>query len=103
MSKEPLSKSDPAAYRNAHYRVERQRGKAAEYTCECGDEACGGQMTWSNISGEYEDPWDYTPMCLSHNMRYDAERRRLESEPQDPCEGCSSIWEAEARVIASGV
>ncbi|GAA4053524.1 hypothetical protein GCM10022233_26010 [Streptomyces shaanxiensis] len=70
-------------YRDAHLRIEKERGKAADHTCYCGAPAA----SWSLLpmvphlkDGPFAyspDPADYTPMCKPHHSLWDGQFRRL--------------------------
>lgn len=64
-------KSDLPGYVNLHYKVHRERGRAADYPCTMADATCRGPMHWANISGQYLDVEDFMPLCTSHHFRYD--------------------------------
>jgi hypothetical protein len=66
---------DRADYSAIHYRVRRERGRAAGYPCALADETCKGVMQWACISQEYIDVDDFMPLCRSHHARWDGGER----------------------------
>ena len=68
----PLWRGDDASYFSLHNRVYRARGNADH--CErCG--ATGSERKryeWANLTGHYEDIWDYERMCPPCHAAYDA-------------------------------
>jgi hypothetical protein len=67
----PLWKGDEAGYHPMHARVYRARGKA-DHCSQCGRGDDGVLYDWANLTGKYEDIWDYAPMCRSCHAAYDA-------------------------------
>ena len=57
-----------ASYSAFHKRVTRHRGPASGLTCIQEDDSCHGRIEWS-CQGDYNDIWDYSPECHSHNKR----------------------------------
>lgn len=50
-------------YRAAHQRVERFRGKP-KYCTQCELNDTSRRYEWANLTGNYEDPWDYVRLCV---------------------------------------
>jgi hypothetical protein len=51
-----------------HARIGKERGKATEHICACGNQA----KEWALIRGEDDqDVMSYTPLCYSCHKRYD--------------------------------
>lgn len=84
--------SDEISYSGAHNRVRKERGKASDYNCACGNIAqhwaydgsdknqkygrCRpGAQTWAFYS---LDPWKYAPMCHKCHNAKDASDRASE-------------------------
>lgn len=55
-------------YGALHARVWKDFGKASEYDCMLGDHPA---EDWANMTGDYEDQWDYLPLCRRHHRAYD--------------------------------
>lgn len=76
----PKWAGDNVGYWGAHIRVRKYRGKASEYTCECGNQA----EQWAAIhekceSAEdgmpYSSDWNnYKPMCIGCHKKMDLEQ-----------------------------
>ena len=63
-------------YRRSHQRVHKRHGRAKEYACVLRvlgepDIACHGPMSWANLTGNYEDVYDYLPLCAKHHANFD--------------------------------
>lgn len=54
-------------YKKYHARVNRTRGKAD--SCQFG--CIANRYHWANISGKYDDIYDYTELCPSCHSLYD--------------------------------
>lgn len=68
-------KGDAAGYQAMHIRVETLRGKPSH--CEtCGTKTAKA-FDWANLSGNYQDPWDYKRLCRSCHHRLDGKVRNL--------------------------
>lgn len=66
-----LWRGDNANYFSLHTRVYRARGKASH--CErCGATDQRLRYEWANLTGHYEDIWDYEQMCKNCHAAYDA-------------------------------
>ena len=65
----PVKPGGEVSYRTMHERVQKARGKAAEYQCA----RCPAQAAdWAWIHGlDRGDVTSYTPMCTSCHMKYD--------------------------------
>jgi len=50
-----------------HGYVYRVRGKASECVWGC----VADRYQWANLTGDYENPWDYAQMCISCHIRFD--------------------------------
>lgn len=72
-----------AGYQALHLRVAQLRGKPA--SCDrCSQSAPELRFEWANLTGRYEDPWDYERMCVSCHRAYDAQRRAATGELTSP-------------------
>ena len=58
-----------------HYRVRTVRGRPS--SCVWGCEGAW-RYEWANLTGDYDDVWDYAPMCVRCHRRYDMARRTME-------------------------
>lgn len=65
---------DPDGYVAQHRRVSQARGAARSHRCLCTERA----SHWANLTGDYADIYDYTPMCPRCHKRYDNARRSME-------------------------
>lgn len=71
---EPVQLATPE-YRHAHYVVHKLRGKAA--SCIFG---CSGPLyEWANLTGDYNDPYDFAPMCRFCHRQYDYTQKSMEA------------------------
>lgn len=59
-------------YKTLHMRVRRKRGPASECVFGCKS----SRYHWANISGRYDDVYDYVELCPTCHDAYD--RRKLE-------------------------
>lgn len=58
-------------YRRVHYQVERERGKPKR--CEhCKVSGKNIRFEWANLSGNYDDPYDYIRLCKPCHSKMDA-------------------------------
>lgn len=75
----PDWKGTAASYSAMHKRIYRARGKADHCIRESMG-GCAGRFEWANISGDYNDIWDYMQLCRAHHDEYDGvqEKRRGE-------------------------
>ena len=65
---------DEVTYVTLHQRVYNARGKADH--CErCGLSDPAAKYQWANLTGRYEDIWDYEQMCIPCHAAYDAPAR----------------------------
>lgn len=64
-----------ASYAAKHTRVHKLRGKASACVWGCTD---AKRYEWANLTGDYDDPYDYASMCISCHRRYDDARRSME-------------------------
>jgi|SRR3990167_3891077 len=61
-------RGDGAGYESLHRRVYRQRGRPQK--CEICGTTTAKHYDWANITGRYNDIWDYKRLCrLCHNRR----------------------------------
>ena len=66
-------KGNDVTYSAFHYRVQSKRGVANK--CEvCGRSDNKTVYDWANISGNYEDIYDYNMMCRKCHRKYDKSR-----------------------------
>jgi hypothetical protein len=63
-----------ATLKAKHYRIVATRGKAASCVWGC----ASPRYEWANLTGDYDDVWDYAGMCVSCHRRYDNARRSME-------------------------
>lgn len=68
-------KGDKAGYDAFHVRVEVLRGKPS--TCETCGTTNAKAFDWANLTGRYQDPWDYKRLCRSCHARLDGKVRNL--------------------------
>ena len=62
-------RGDQASYGAFHKRVAYHRGRASDFgPCILEDDTCKGQIEWG-CQGDYNDIFDFSPMCHSHNRR----------------------------------
>lgn len=71
----PLWKGAAAGSNAKHARVYRERGKADHCVWGCHDDF---RYEWANLTGNYNDPADYAPMCVLCHRRYDGSRLKTE-------------------------
>lgn len=67
----PLWTGDDASYAAQHARVHAARGTASECS-RCGRSDDGVRYDWANLTGDYNDIWDFAPMCRPCHGAYDA-------------------------------
>lgn len=72
-AKNHMWKGNEATYKALHLRVATVRGKPQ--TCSA-CETTDGRFEWANMTGRYDDPFDYVRLCCSCHRRIDAFRRR---------------------------
>jgi hypothetical protein len=58
-----------------HFRIITVRGKPASCVWGC---ISPTRYEWANLTGDYDDVWDYAAMCVSCHRRYDNARRSME-------------------------
>jgi hypothetical protein len=58
-----------------HFRVITARGKPASCIWGCAD---AKRYEWANLTGDYDDIWDYAAMCAKCHRKYDNARRSME-------------------------
>lgn len=68
-SRHHLWKGSGATYSAFHNRVERARGKPSKCD-ECGTEEANS-FEWANVSGKYDDVFDYRRLCGGCHKRFD--------------------------------
>jgi hypothetical protein len=71
----PLWKGSYASGKAKHVRVYRLRGKADHCIWGCHDDF---RYEWANLMGNYDDPYDFAPMCVTCHRRYDTSRLKTE-------------------------
>lgn len=65
-------KGKSALYGSFHQRVKYARGKAKDYGCAiCGTRDKNKSYDWANLTGDYNNVMDYSPMCRSCHRKYD--------------------------------
>ena len=69
-------KGDNATYAAFHHRVEAARGKPDKCN-RCGTTDEAATFDWANLTGNYQDIWDYERMCRSCHFTYDKRGHRL--------------------------
>jgi hypothetical protein len=60
-----------------HYRIRTIRGNPTTCIWGCQD---SWRYEWANLTGDYDDIWDYAPMCVRCHRRYDNARRTMEED-----------------------
>ena len=66
-------KGERAKYGSFHQRVKDNRGRAKDYACIiCGTTDPNKSYDWANLHGDYNNIYDYAPMCRSCHRQYDA-------------------------------
>jgi hypothetical protein len=84
--KNPLWKGSDAGYSAMHLRVEAVRGKPAECAaCDGGDP--DARYHWANMTGHYEDIFDFIRLCPACHIRFDSRRREALGHGTMPAEG----------------
>jgi hypothetical protein len=69
-SSNPSWKGSAAGYQAKHLRVAAYRGKPMR--CEqCGTDDPGRSYDWANLTGDYDNPFDYRRMCRSCHSKLD--------------------------------
>lgn len=71
-------KGNDATYSALHIRVEKERGKP-HYCQVCGT-MDKSRYEWANLTGKYNDIYDYARMCVSCHRKYDIKRRKEENK-----------------------
>lgn len=73
----PLWAGENVAYKAAHQRVERYRGKPqnCEVCLDCSPATAKGKYEWCNLTGKYHDINDYRRMCRKCHRSFDQSRR----------------------------
>ena len=71
--KNHMWKGDNATYQALHLRVGTVRGKPSRCSA-C--EKTEGRFEWANMTGRYEDPFDYVRLCARCHRLIDAFRRQ---------------------------
>ena len=71
---EPVLRGTPE-YRRAHYVVHKLRGKATACIFGCS----GPLFEWANLTGDYNDPYDFAPMCRFCHRQYDYTQKSMEA------------------------
>jgi hypothetical protein len=75
MNREPNNwKGDNASYSAFHYRLYTRRGRPVK--CEqCGLDDPKRVYHWANLTGRFQDLYDYKSMCVSCHRKYDYARK----------------------------
>jgi hypothetical protein len=84
--KNPLWKGLDATYGAFHVRVEAARGKPAE-CASCDGADPDDRYHWANMTGHYEDIFDYIRLCPACHIRFDARRRAALGHRTSPVKG----------------
>ena len=69
-------KGNEAGYKALHYRVGKLRGKPS-LCVMCESEV---KCQWANVSGEFENPYDYIRLCVSCHSRFDKKVNNLKGK-----------------------
>lgn len=69
-------KGEAASYDAKHLRLKVIRGNASTCVWGCEDASA---YDWANLTGDYDDPYDYISMCRPCHRRYDDARRSMEA------------------------
>jgi hypothetical protein len=69
-------RGDSAGLAALHLRVEVARGKPKRCAC-CDTDNSSATYQWANLSGHYEDVYDYARLCVPCHLRLDARRRAV--------------------------
>lgn len=78
-------KGDQAKYAALHLRVAARRGKP-QYCSAC-DSTIEQSYEWANLTGLYDQVWDYIRLCRSCHRRYDVYRRQILGVSTSPLQG----------------
>lgn len=71
-------KADAAGYQAMHLRVDSLRGKPKR--CEqCGIDDENKIYDWANLTGRYNDPFDFARLCRSCHRLMDNRKRKTQS------------------------
>lgn len=65
-------KDEAAGYKALHLRVYRTRG--CPIKCSVCQTTTAPNFDWANLTGRYQDVWDYAPMCRSCHRIYDNQK-----------------------------
>jgi hypothetical protein len=60
-------KGDTAGYKALHLRITQERGKAKQCLFGKGHKF----VEWANVSGEYQNVFDYIPLCRKCHQKFD--------------------------------
>jgi hypothetical protein len=82
----PQWKGSGASYGAFHFRVEAARGKPSQCVC-CDDADPDGRYEWANLTGRYDDIFDYIRLCVTCHRRFDARRRSALGHRTSPVRG----------------
>lgn len=82
----PLWKGDAAGYEAMHLRVITARGRPSRCAC-CDATDPDIRYHWANLSGHYEDIYDYARLCPGCHIRLDARRRAALGRNTMPVQG----------------
>ena len=93
------AKGQAKTYSGLHARVYAVRGKAGR--CEMCGSTTAKRYHWANISGRYDDVWDYKAMCVTCHYAFDRQRITLsvprgiaEKEEDERCKCVLAIHRA---------
>jgi hypothetical protein len=70
-----------------HQRIQRVRGKA-DRCSRCGLTDPSATYHWANLTGNYDDIWDFSPMCAACHSAYD-----IATQPRGSAHGCAKLTE----------
>lgn len=68
-------RGDDAGYKAFHKRVEAARGTPQH--CSACETVDAPRFHWANLTGRYEEIYDYVRLCAACHSRLDAHRRRV--------------------------
>jgi len=70
----PRWAAEDGGYHAKHERIKAIRG-SADHCSRCGRSDDGVVYQWANLTGDYNDIWDFAPMCPACHGAYDAPQR----------------------------
>ncbi len=65
----PAWKGDKVGYAAHHYRVQKVRGKPSQ--CSMCETIKAKRFEWANVTGNYNDVYDYVRLCKSCHSKFD--------------------------------